>query len=277
MALLCLRLDDVHGGTPVELLRLLDEQVWRGRKTVLGVVPFPARGCLGAEASLRELRTESRNSLANDKMRSYLDHRSSFGAEIAVHGLTHADHRLTGGSSVAELMYPTSHRLAWVLRTLREFRTEFGAATLVPPHNFVDKASEQQCLAEGFHVCRALVDGEVAELGLDPRWSDARAEAKRRRPWLVSGAGLVLFQSAAVSARTALKRRTPPEALAASVMDIVRPAGVGVVTFHWWDFLRCNGRSDLAFQEYAAEFLAACEQHGADDFPTVSQLARALD
>lgn len=55
MVSVCLRVDDVHGSTPVWLLRLVDERVWAERPLVLGVIPFPARGCLGERATLREV------------------------------------------------------------------------------------------------------------------------------------------------------------------------------------------------------------------------------
>lgn len=79
MAVVCLRLDDVHGGTPVDLLRTLDERVWAGRPVTLGVIPFPARGCLGAAGSLREIPGVSRRSLADERLRAYLEARSSSG------------------------------------------------------------------------------------------------------------------------------------------------------------------------------------------------------
>jgi hypothetical protein len=45
MVSVCLRVDDVHGSTPLWLLRQLDERVWTDRPVGLGTIPFPARGC----------------------------------------------------------------------------------------------------------------------------------------------------------------------------------------------------------------------------------------
>jgi hypothetical protein len=166
--------------------------------------------------------------------------------------------------------------VAWLLRALEEFRAQFGGATLIPPHNFVDSVVEEQCLAAGFHVSRAVMNDEVARLGLDPRSAGARAEAKRRRPWYSAGTGLVVYQSAAVWADPVRRRGISPEARAVAVMDVARPAGVGVVTFHWWDFLCPDGRVDEEAIGFAAEFLAACGRLGAEDFSTLPLLARRV-
>ena len=258
----------------MDLLRALDERVWAGRQVTLGVIPFPARGCLGAEGSLREIGGESRRTLANRALRVYLEERSSSGAaEVAVHGVTHADHR---SPAVAELVAPSERRVAWLLRAPEEFRARFGGATLIPPHNFVDSGVEERCLAAGFHVSRAVMNDEVARLGLDPRSAEARAEAKRRRPWYSAGTGLVVYQSASVWAGPARRRGVSPEARAVAVMGTVRPAGVGVATFHWWDFLCEDGRVDEEAIGFAAEFVAACGRLGAEDFSTVPLLARHL-
>lgn len=275
MALMCLRLDDVHGGTPAGLLGVLDERVWAGRAVTLGVIPFPARGCLGVDGTLREVPGWPRRSLAADGLLAYLEDRSSRGmAEVAVHGLTHADHRLRGGGAVAELVSPGPERVEWLLRVLRGFRERFGGQTLIPPHNFLDHEVEGLCLAAGFNVLRAVMDHEVARFGLDPGSPGARAEAKRRRPWYPVGPVIVAYQSAAIWADRARRRGISPEALADEVMAVVRPAGAGVVTFHWWDFLDRNGRLDEWFTDFAAGFLSACERLGASGFLTPPALAR---
>lgn len=277
MALLCLRLDDVHGGTPVGLLRVLDERVWAGRPVTLGVIPFPARGCLGVPGTLRAMRGWPRRSLANGELADYLGARSWSGmAEIAVHGLTHADHRLAGGGTAAELVRPGRNRVDWLLRVLGDFRDRFGGQTLVPPHNFIDAEVEVRFLAAGFHVSRAVMDWEVARLGLDPRSQVDRAEAKRRRPWYWAGRALVVYQSAAVSAAGIRRRRISPEALAAEVMAVAGPAGAGVVTFHWWDFVDGDGRLDECFAALTARFLATCEGLSMSGFLTLPALAREL-
>jgi hypothetical protein len=277
MAFVCLRLDDVHGGTPLGLLRVPEQRVWSGRAVTLAVIPFPARGCLGAQGMGRELPGWPRRSLVSCGLADYLEVLSGQGlAEIGVHGLTHADHRLAGGGAGAELVSPSPARVEWLLRVLGDFRDRFGGQTLVPPHNFLDAGVEKRCAAAGFHVSRAVMDDEVARLGLDPGSPAARAEAKRRRPWYHAGEALVVYQTAAVSADTVSRRMISPEDLAAEVMSLVVTAGVGVVTFHWWDFVNGHGRLSALFADFAAEFLAGCERLGADGFLTLPALAREL-
>ncbi|MGH3825562.1 MAG: hypothetical protein ACRDQX_00075 [Pseudonocardiaceae bacterium] len=275
MVMVCLRVDDVHGQTPVWLLREVDERVSAGRPVVLGVIPFPARGCLGeraGRAGLRESPSGSRASLANSELLEYVDNRQAGGlAEIAVHGLTHANHRSPAGPAVAELVAPSAARVEWLMATLRRWRERFGSQTLVPPHNFIDSAVAARCLGEGFHVCRAVMDDEVAALGLDPRRMADRAEAKRRRPYRVVGSSVVVYQTAAVWADRA--RKVSARSMAESIMAVAGPAGVGVVTFHWWDFLRPGGPVNEEFVRFAQDVLRACEDLVGVDYLTISQLA----
>ena len=273
MATICLRLDDIHSGTPRHLLTVLDQQVWRDRPVVLGVVPFPAAGCLGDTATRRETQRFARRSLADAELRTYLDHRVNQGmAEVAVHGLTHADHPTPKGPATAELVAPSRRRVHMLLDVLHAFRNEFGTSTLVPPHNFIDTPSEACFAAEGFHISRALMSHEVRALGLDPDSSQDRAEAKRRRPSYTTNSSLVIYQTAAISTRH-LSQTTPRE-LATSIMNIAGPAGMGVITFHWWDFLHDSGAINEAFTSFAAQLLDACQQLDADNFTLITDLAR---
>lgn len=277
MVAVCLRVDDVHGQTPVWLLGDVDERVWAGRPVVLGTIPFPARGCLGERAALRETSGGSRASLANSALLDYLDDRRAGGmAEIAVHGLTHADHRSPAGPAVAELVAPSSARVGWLMATLGRWRERFDSQTLVPPHNFIDSTVAARCLDEGFHVCRALMDDDVAALGLDPRGMADRAEAKRRRPFRVVGSGVVIYQSAAVWADRVGRGTASPQSMAELIMSVAGPAGVAVVTFHWWDFLRPNGSVNEEFVEFTTDVLRACERREAVEYLTISQLADRL-
>lgn len=270
MTVIHLRLDDVHGATPVDLLGLLDRCVWRGRPITLGVIPFPARGCLGPVGSLRETSWLRRRTLANEDLRGYLtasaDRRA---AEIAVHGLTHADHRRNSSGAVAELVAPSGARIEWLLRSLRDFRDEFGSGTLIPPHNFVGEDVAARCLADGFNISRAISDREVSALGLDPSSAAGRAEAKRRQPWRITGSSVELYQSAAVWSRQSSARSVSPDDLAEEIMSVAGPVEVGVVTFHWWDFLDEAGALDQNFMDFAAALLDGCVRRGANDFALI--------
>ncbi|MGB6163310.1 MAG: hypothetical protein WCF33_21335 [Pseudonocardiaceae bacterium] len=277
MVSVCLRVDDVHGFTPVWLLRQLDERVWTDRPVVLGTIPFPSRGCLGERATLRETPGGSRASLANAALLDYLDERRFCGlAEIAVHGLTHADHPSPAGPAVAELMSPSAARVEWLMRALRRWRERCDSRTVIPPHNFIDSTVEAGCLGEGFHVCRAVMDHEVAALGLDPARMADRAEAKRRRPFHRAGFSVVFYQSAAVWAQRARQGGISPQVMAESIMSVVVPARVGVVTFHWWDFLLPSGAVNEEFVVFTIDLLRACERLAVVEYLTISQLAGRL-
>ncbi|CUU60604.1 hypothetical protein Ga0074812_14321 [Parafrankia irregularis] len=273
MVTLCIRLDDIHSGTPPHLLTLLDRDVWRGRPIVLGVVPFPASGCLGEAATRREACGHPRRSLADRGLRTYFDQQLSLGkADIAVHGLTHADHPTAHGPGTPELVAPSRRRVDLLLQVLRAFRDDLGTSTLIPPHNFIDETVAARCTTAGFHLSRALMNHEVQALGLDPDQPEDRAEAKRRRPCYTAGSATVIYQTTSVSPRN-MRQNTPRE-IAAFVMNIAKPAGMGVITFHWWDFLHDNGTINEAFATFASHFLDACQHLGADSFTSIADLAR---
>ncbi|WP_035803597.1 polysaccharide deacetylase family protein [Kitasatospora mediocidica] len=276
MVTLCLRLDDVHGRTPLTVLRALDDRVWAGRPVVLGTIPFPAHGCLGPAASLREI-TGGRSTAARQALLDYLDdRRAQERAEIALHGLTHADHRSPAGPAVAELVAPSPTRVARLTDCLHSWRARFGTRTLIPPHNHLDPALREHCLAQGFHVSRAVSDGEVAALGLDPARADHRAEAKRRRPLRVVGGALDVYQTTGVSYQRVRRHGPCAEELADAVMAIAAPAGVGVLTFHWWDFLQADGTWCEDFAHFTTRLLRRCEELGPVEFSTVAGLADRL-
>jgi hypothetical protein len=64
--------------------------------------------------------------------------------------------------------------------------------------------------------------------------------------------------------------------MAELIMNVVVPAGVGVVTFHWWDFLRPGGAVNEEFVVFTTELLRACERGDAVEYLTISQLAGGL-
>ena len=59
-------------------------------------------------------------------------------------------------------------------------------------------------------------------------------------------------------------------------MSVVVPAGVGVVTFHWWDFLLPSGAVNEEFVVFTIELLRACERGDAVEYLTIPQLAGGL-
>ncbi|MBP0451130.1 MULTISPECIES: hypothetical protein [unclassified Kitasatospora] len=276
MVTLCLRLDDVHGRTPLTALRALDDRVWAGRPVVLGTIPFPALGCLGPVASPREV-AAARSTATHPGLLDYLDGRRAEGlAEVALHGLTHADHRSPAGPAVAELVAPSAGRVTRLTDCLHGWRSRFGTRTLIPPHNYIDPGLREQCLAEGFHVSRAVTDAEVSALGLDPDRPDHRAEAKRRRPYRLVGTALDVYQTTGVSYERVRRAGPPAEELAESVMAIAAPTGIGVITFHWWDFVRADASWCEEFAQYTTRLLRRCEALAPVEFSTVADLADDL-
>jgi hypothetical protein len=171
-------------------------------------------------------------------------------------------------------------RTEWLLRVLREFREEFGSRALIPPHNFIGEDVAARCLAEGFNISRAISNQEVSVLGFDPSSAAGRAGAKRRKPWKMTGPGAEIYQSAAVWSRQISAHGASPSSLAAEIMSVAGPAGVGVVTFHWWDFLDETGAPNMNFSDFSASFLDECGRRGTDgysvigDFPAARFLGR---
>lgn len=273
---LVLRLDDVHARTPVWLLRGLDSDVWAGRPVVLGVIPYPAPGCLGAVASAREV-PGGCDTTAMGGVVSYVDERRGCGlGEVGVHGLTHASQGRGSSRVTAELVAASAACEQRLMGTLRRFEKRFGSRTLIPPHNYIASGLRQRVLAAGFHVCRAITDEEVRQLGIDSAGPAARAEAKRRRAFGVVGASVDLYQTAGVSYERLRRDHVGPEQLAESVMGIAAVTGVGVLTFHWWDFLTDGGQVRAEVVEFTRRLLACCERLAPVRYETISRWASML-
>lgn len=273
-ARVALRLDDVHGGTPVELLETLAQRVWRGWPVTYGVIPFPAR-LPGAE--FLQISDRSRASLANDQLCAHLDAAAAQGTvEVGVHGLTHTDQPGQTGRARAELVAPQLWRVQRLLRALHEFRDRFGATALIPPHNFIDPRVAELVLAGGFTISRALMDTDVTALGLDPAAPGARAEAKRRRPAITKGSAAEIFQTVAAWAPGTRRQNQDAATLADETMAIIAPAGAGVITLHWWDFLRPDGRLDEDVVAFASTFLDECHRLNPLTTCTMSELGQHL-
>lgn len=271
MTAICIRLDDVHGRTPLNLLRLLDGEVWGAAPVTLAVVPFPAHGSLGPTATPRESGS-TRATLASAAHLDYLHERAASGIDVALHGLTHADHRHADGGAAAELVTVSPQRVAKLEQVLQDWRRRFDTAVLVPPHNYIDLDLSKRLAQCGISVCRAITDSEVAALGLDPRQANNRMTAKKAMPFKHSGRGIELFQTASISAAT-MNSHQQPEAAAEALLEIASSAGVAVVTFHWWDFV---GAAAELFTTYTRCFLHRLETEPGVFFTTISAFAEFL-
>ena len=268
MTAICIRLDDVHGRTPLNLLRQLDAEVWAAAPVTLAVVPFPAHGSLGPTATPRECGS-TRATLGSAAHLDYLHERAASGIDVALHGLTHADHRHTDGGSAAELVTVSPQRVAKLEHVLQDWRRRFDTAVLVPPHNYIDLDLSKRLAQSGISVCRAITDSEVAALGLDPQQAENRTTAKKTLPFKRTGQGIELFQTASISAAS-MNSQQQTEVAAETLLEIASSAGVAVVTFHWWDFA---GPGAEPFTSYARCLLDRLEAESGVSFTTISAFA----
>jgi hypothetical protein len=200
-----------------------------------------------------------------------LDRRAVGALEVALHGVTHADHRV-GTRMAAELVAPRPARVRRLLELLQAWSALFDTRTLIPPHNYIDPAVLATCLDGHAHVCRAVTDDEVASLGLDPSQPEQRAEAKRRMGYRFEGSHADLCQTTGVTpGRLDLPGKRVAET-ARAILSVADPVGVGVVTFHWWDFVSAGGTMDREYGAAVRTLLGLLESDGVS-FSTVSDFA----
>jgi hypothetical protein len=265
MGPVAIRLDDIHGGTPLTQLRMLDREVWRGRPVTLGVIPFPARYCLGPDASRHET-PGSRGTARDPHLAAYLEMAARNGSEVALHGLTHADHKSADGPAVPELLEVSAGREELLNRTLDTWHDRFGTQVLIPPHNAIDRSLAARITRRGYLISRSIRDDEVARLGYDPQAADARAAAKRQPRGTIC-ARAETFQTIGLSRQYILRSFKTPADTARELVHAAEHAGNATVTFHWWDFA---GPDESLTLGYAAETLDLVSQ--ATAFANVSDL-----
>ncbi|MGV9836528.1 DUF2334 domain-containing protein [Nocardia niigatensis] len=265
MGPVAIRLDDIHAGMPLAVLRMLDREVWRGRPVTLGVIPYPARYCLGPDASRHES-LGSRSSASDPTLVAYLDMAVRNGGEAALHGLTHADHKSADGPAVPELLEVSAGREELLKRTLDAWRDRFATKVLIPPHNVIDHGLASRITRRGYLISRSIRDDEVARLGFDPHADGARAAAKRQ-PREAICALAETFQTIGLSRRYILRNHKTPADTARELVHAAKSAGNATVTFHWWDFA---SPSDSLMFAYAAETLDLVSQSTA--FATICDL-----
>lgn len=263
MGAVAIRLDDVHARTPLPLLKMLDQAVWRGKPVTLGIIAYPAGHCLGPDASRCEA-PGRRSSASDPDLAAYLDAAISGGSEVALHGLTHADHKSLAGPAVPELVEASARRERLLHRALDAWHDKFATRVLIPPHNAITPSLASQIARRGFLVSRSITDAEVAAPGLDPQAAESRTIAKRL-PWRMTGGGADYFQTIGLSRRYVTRSRRPPSEVAMDLVQAAEQAGNATVTFHWWDFASPGDNMMLA---YAAETLDVVSR--AATFTTIS-------
>jgi Uncharacterized protein conserved in bacteria (DUF2334) len=265
-----IRLDDVHGRTPIELLERMDTELWRGRPVTLATIPYPAPLSLGPAGTQAET-PGGRSTMANLRLVRHLDAAIRRGCEVALHGLTHADHKSPAGPAVPELVatHPGHDRL--LCRTLEGWRERFGTSVLVPPHNAIGPELAASCVESGFVISRSITDTEVAALGFQPTDPQGRAKAKLIPPSRRSLGTSEFFQTIGLSHKYVLRSGMTPAATASILARTAAEAGNATVTFHWWDFAAGDGAS-TAMWHYAAELIY--ELSPLTHFETISAFAR---
>lgn len=273
MSAVAIRLDDVHGRTPIELLERMNTELWRGRPVTIAAIPYPAPLSLGPAGSHAET-PGKRSTMANLPLVRHLDAAIRRGGEVALHGVTHADHKSPAGPAVPELIatHPGHDRL--LFRALDGWRERFGTSVLVPPHNTISPELAASCIENGFVISRSISDTEVAALGFRPADPKARAQAKLIPPSRRSFGRSEFFQTIGLSLKYVLRSGTTPAATAAILARTAAEAGNATVTLHWWDFAAGDGASTAAMWRYTAELIY--ELSPLTHFDTISAFARPV-
>lgn len=234
MAAGAIRLDDIHGRMPLELLHSLERELWRSRPLTYAVVPYAAPLCFGPSATAVEC-PGPRSTILCGKLVELLHAAHRGGSDVALHGLNHADHKSAQGSAVPELVAIHRPHAEALIRTLDAWREEFGTRVLVPPHNAIDADLARELVSRGYIVNRSITDAEVTALGFDTTHA-GRAMAKRIPPEHRPTSRSQFFQTVSVSGKYVRTSGRSPEETASVILDTARDAGNATLTLHWWDF-----------------------------------------
>ena len=234
MGAVAIRLDDVHGKTPLDLLRSLMRELWRGKPVTYAVIPYPAPLCLGPAATAVE-QPGPRSTIQHDQLVALLRAALREGSDIALHGLTHADHKSGTGPAVPELVAIRPRHAEALARSLEIWRDEFGTRVLVPPHNAIDADLARTFADRGNVISRAITDKEVRALGFDTTPA-GRVLAKLVGPHHRPASRSQFFQTVSVSERYIRTSGRSPEDTARIILRAAQDAGNATLTLHWWDF-----------------------------------------
>lgn len=235
MDAVAIRLDDIHGRTPLDLLHRMTRELWRGKPVTYAVIPYPAQLCLGPEATAAEV-SGPRSTIQHKQLVRLLEGARRDGSDIALHGLTHADHKSAAGPAVPELVDIMPSHADMLVRTLRTWRHEFGTSVVVPPHNAIDADLARGLVEHGYLISRSITNDEVAALGFDTTLM-GRAAAKLIAPEYRPLGQSHFFQTASVSARYIRNSACTPEDTANTILRVAHESGNATLTLHWWDFM----------------------------------------
>lgn len=273
MGAVAIRLDDIHGRTPLDLLRNLDLELWRGKPVTYAVIPYPAPLCLGPTATAVE-QPAARSTIQRTELIRLLHVAKHEGSDIALHGLTHADHKSAAGPAVPELVAIRPPHAEALARTLEKWLDEFDTRVLVPPHNAIDADLARTLVNSGNLISTSITEAEVAALGFDTT-PTGRSMAKLVRPDHRPHSKSQFFQTVSVSERYIRTSRRSPQETASIILHTAREAGNATLTLHWWDFTPRESSSPT--WAYVAELLDYLSQHSEfvpiRSFSTASQIA----
>lgn len=232
MGAVAIRLDDIHGRTPPDLLRNLDLELWRGKPVTYAVIPYPAPLCLGPVATAVE-QPAARSTIQRKQLVQLLHAARDEGSDIALHGLTHADHKSAAGPAVPELVAIRPPHAEALARTLEKWRDEFDTRVLVPPHNAIDADLARTLVNSGNLISTSITDAEVAALGFDTT-PTGRSMAKLVSPDHRPHSKSQFFQTVSVSERYVRTSRRSPQETARIILRTAREAGNATLTLHLW-------------------------------------------
>jgi len=256
MAAVAIRLDDIHGRTPLELLHRLERELWRGKPVTYAAIPFAAPLCLGSSATAVE-RPGPRATVQHGQLVELLHAARHGGSDVALHGLNHADHKSAAGPAVPELVAISQPHAEALIRTLETWRDEFGTRVVIPPHNAIDADFARDLVSRGYIVNRSITDAEVTALGFDTTHS-GRTMAKRIAPEHRPSSRSQFFQTVSVSDKFVRISGQTPEETAAVILSTAREAGNATLTLHWWDFAR---PASMPIWKYTATLLELLSPH----------------
>lgn len=234
MGAVAIRLDDIHGRTPLDLLHSLTRELWGGKPVTYAVIPYPAPLCLGPAATAVE-QPAARSTIQHKELIRLLHAARHEGSDIALHGLTHADHKSAAGPAVPELVAIRPRHAEALIRALEKWRNEFDTRVLVPPHNAIDTDLAQTLVSSGNIISTSITDAEVTALGFDTT-STGRAMAKLVGPDHRPLSRSQFFQTVSISRRYVRTSGVSPQQTASVILRAAQEAGNATLTLHWWDF-----------------------------------------
>jgi hypothetical protein len=274
----CIRVDDICHATETGLLKELERRVWRGRPVTHALVPRAVLSGFRRPLPIRMWPLEEVDFRQNRVLAAYLDAAVLAGrAEVAVHGLTHAD-VLVDGMRYAEFeVEPAPGQVEALCSCLVELKSDLEACVFVPPHNAAHPSVTRTCLEGGFHVCRSLTESEVAAICAQAGLPPDRDFAKQQCGFRSHGLAVELFQTLLLSQRRVRRDAIAPKRLVERFVSVVRSTGIGILTVHWWDFVVGDGSGpDTEAIAYLRDLLDGLECHGPLDYLGLADAAEEI-